>query len=243
MRRATCTMHAAMQFVFHPPNHYRILDALAAAAVPTTILGLTLSFIIQALVDSHFVLKHSLSFNGPGQGLGSRLVAHLNRRIDAEPDGITPVVCRDCRYGESISSKFRNASVTTICALLVMLAASLATFTVLPPCAPILFVEAPRPVVTDLSGKVEQVYAARGDIVRIGDPILQLDMRKMLYRKQTLQSRNHSAELQGSRAELSNMYREFHQTEVELTRLTVTSTVAGRILLVVPVANDRVQAG
>jgi len=222
-----------MQSVFRPPNHYHILDALAAAAALTTILGLTSSFIIQALVDSHFVLKQSLSFYRPGQGLGSRLVSHLNRRIDAEPDGITLVICWGCRYGENVISKFRT-SATVTCALLIMLAADLATFTVPPPSAPILFSQAPRPIVTDIVGRVEHVYVTRGDLVRVGDPILQLDMRAMLVRKLGLESRIHLAELRNARSELSKLYREFQQTEVELTRLTITTAIEGRILFVVP---------
>ena len=77
--------------------HYRLfLDALLAAVL-MTILGLTSSFFIQALVDFVFVLGRTPSLNWLGLGmllvtlaragflgLRSYLLAHLSQRIDAD---------------------------------------------------------------------------------------------------------------------------------------------------------------
>ena len=78
------------------PHSHLFLDALIAAVL-MTILGLTSSFFIQALVDFVFVLgrKPALNWLGLGMllvmlaragflGLRSHLLAHLSRRIDAE---------------------------------------------------------------------------------------------------------------------------------------------------------------
>jgi len=78
------------------PHHRLFLDALLAAVL-MTILGLTSSFFIQALVDYVFVLgqKPALNWLGLGMllvtlaragflGLRSYLLAHLSQRIDAE---------------------------------------------------------------------------------------------------------------------------------------------------------------
>src|SRR5215831_17543505 len=78
------------------PHNRLFLDALIAAVL-MTILGLTSSFFIQALVDVVFVFgrKPTLNWLGLGmllvtlaracfQGLRSYLLAHLSQRIDAE---------------------------------------------------------------------------------------------------------------------------------------------------------------
>ena len=78
------------------PHHRLFLDALIAAVL-MTILGLTSSFFIQALVDVVFVLGRTPTLNWLGLGmlfvtlaragfleLRSYLLAHLSQRIDAE---------------------------------------------------------------------------------------------------------------------------------------------------------------
>ncbi len=78
------------------PHHRLFLDALVAAVL-LTILGLTSSFFIQALVDFVFVLGRTPALNWLGLGmllvtlarvgflgLRSYLLAHLSQRIDAE---------------------------------------------------------------------------------------------------------------------------------------------------------------
>lgn len=78
------------------PHHNLFLDTLTAAVL-TTILGLTSSFFIQALVDSVFVLGRKPTLNRLGLGmllvtlsragflgLRSCLLAHLSRRIEAD---------------------------------------------------------------------------------------------------------------------------------------------------------------
>ena len=78
------------------PHYHLFLDALLAAVL-MTVLGLTSSFFIQALVDVVFILgrKPTLNWLGLGmlfvtlaragfQGLRSYLLAHLSQRIDAE---------------------------------------------------------------------------------------------------------------------------------------------------------------
>ncbi|PYR97554.1 MAG: hypothetical protein DMG15_12860 [Acidobacteria bacterium] len=77
--------------------HYRLFLGALTAAVLMTILGLTFSFFIQALVDSVFVLRRTPALNWLGLGmlvvtlaragfleLRSYLLAHLSQRIDAE---------------------------------------------------------------------------------------------------------------------------------------------------------------
>src|SRR5213593_808736 len=77
--------------------HYRLFLGALTAAVLMTVLGLTSSFFIQALVDSVFVLKRTPALNWLGLGmlvvtlaragfleLRSYLLAHLSQRIDAE---------------------------------------------------------------------------------------------------------------------------------------------------------------
>jgi ABC-type bacteriocin/lantibiotic exporter with double-glycine peptidase domain len=78
------------------PHHHLNLD-VCVAAVPPTILSLSFSFFIQALVDSFFVLEHQPTSNWLGLGMllvtlaragvfvpRSYLSAHLSWRINAE---------------------------------------------------------------------------------------------------------------------------------------------------------------
>src|SRR3989449_8406856 len=104
-------------------SHLLSLDALVAAAL-MTILGLTSSFFIQALVDFVFVLerKPALNWLGLGMllvtlaragflGLRSFLLAHLSQRIDAETVpgyhrhllGLPPTFYYSRRTGEILS--------------------------------------------------------------------------------------------------------------------------------------------
>src|SRR5438552_1521788 len=82
---------------YHPPNSRLYLDAIIAAVL-MTILTLTSSFFIQALVDSVFVLGRKPALNRLSLGmllvtvaragffgLRSYLVAHLNERIGGLP--------------------------------------------------------------------------------------------------------------------------------------------------------------
>src|SRR5207247_3615409 len=77
--------------------HYRLFLGALTAAVLITILSLTSSFFIQALVDVVFVLGRTPPLNWLGLGmlvvtlaragfleLRSYLLAHLRQRIDAE---------------------------------------------------------------------------------------------------------------------------------------------------------------
>jgi len=89
-------MGVVMRYRNFLPQHHLILDA-RVAAVLLTILGLSLSFFIQALVDSFFVLEHQPTSNWLGMGMlpvtlaragvfvpRSHLSAHLSWRINAE---------------------------------------------------------------------------------------------------------------------------------------------------------------
>jgi ABC-type bacteriocin transporter len=86
----------ARMFMLLLPHYRLFLDALLAAVL-LTILGLTSSFFIQALVDFVFVLERTPALNWLGLGmllvtlarvaflgLRSFLLAHLSQRIDAE---------------------------------------------------------------------------------------------------------------------------------------------------------------
>jgi ATP-binding cassette subfamily B protein len=83
-------------FLLFLPHYHLFLDALIAAVL-LTILGLTSSFFIQALVDFVFVLGRTPALNWLGLGmllvtlaragflaLRSHLLAHLSKRIDAD---------------------------------------------------------------------------------------------------------------------------------------------------------------
>src|SRR3989442_6024055 len=96
VRRTTCISCAVMRYRVLLPQQHLILDALFAAVL-LTILGLTSSIFIQALVDSVFVLGQKPAFNCLGLGMllvslaragffapRSYLSTHLRRRIDAE---------------------------------------------------------------------------------------------------------------------------------------------------------------
>jgi ABC-type bacteriocin/lantibiotic exporter with double-glycine peptidase domain len=85
-----------MQYRTLLPQYHLILDALFTAVL-LTILGLALSFFIQALVDSFFVPEHQPTSNSLGLGMlpvslaragifapRSYLSAHLSWRIHAE---------------------------------------------------------------------------------------------------------------------------------------------------------------
>jgi ATP-binding cassette, subfamily C, bacteriocin exporter len=89
-------MSDVMRYRTFLPHHHLILDA-PVAAVLLTILGLSFSFFIQALVDSFFVLEHQPTSNWLGLGMllvtlaragvfvpRSYLSAHLSWRINVE---------------------------------------------------------------------------------------------------------------------------------------------------------------
>lgn len=109
---------------------------------------------------------------------------------------------------------------------------------------PVITPNAASPIVARAAGRVQRVYVKGGDVVRIGDPIVQLDMRALIARKHALEVRIHQAELGSGSSGLSDLYREFHETDVELTGSTITSAVEGRILFVVSFApGERIQRG
>ena len=236
------------------PHHRLILDALFAAVL-LTILGLTSSFFIQALVDFTFVLgrKPALNWLGLGMllvtlaragflGLRSYLLAHLSPRIDAETVpgyhrhllGL-PLTFFSCRPGETGSRR----SLYALAAVL-----SLAV------CVS-LYWSARREgdrikIIAGTTGRISTLYVKEGEIVHTGDAILQLDTRDLLLKRRFLESKIHFTELGGdaARAGLGTLYHDLEQTNLDLTRLTITSPADGKIASVAPLhANEVLHAG
>ncbi len=98
---------------------------------------------------------------------------------------------------------------------------------------PILVVNEPTPVMSEITAGIEMIFGKPGDAVHIGDPLIQLDKRKLVLRKNALQTRIHEIELHHAKPSLlSPLYTELEQTEIDLERTTITSPVNGMILSV-----------
>jgi len=198
------------------PYSRLFLDA-HTAAVLMTILGLTSSFFIQVR--------------------RSRPSARLSPRIDTERvAGSHPYL---------LGLPLRPSYVL----FLISLCASLfAYFTVLDTHPPepdrLLTGTSVLPVIVEVSGRIETVYASAGAHMHTGDPIVQLDTRELLTKKRDIESRIHSFELNSSEAhsELSRLYRKLEDTRLEIGRFTVAAPSDGEILWV-GALRDRVTRG
>jgi hypothetical protein len=206
------------------PHHHSILDA-HAAAVLQMILGLTSLIFIQVLVDCIFVLGHQPTLSR------TYLLSHLCRRIRAE----TVHGHHRCPPGlpHSIVISFRSVAVLVAGAAITILFWSAYAPV---PAPDILVTHGPVAIVTEVSGRIEKVYVREGSVVRIGDPIVQLDTRDLRRKKHTIEARIHLAELDGvvDRVAVSRLYSDLHQLQVELGRCTITSPTEGNILALKP---------
>ena len=220
-----------------PHNHLN-LDEFNAAVL-LTILGLTLSFFIQALVDSCFILGRTPAFEWLGLGmeflsLSSYQSACLSRGINAE----------------AVSGHHRSppgllaGRVLCVAAILIFIGAiSLYLSTAVPISGPIVDFarDGALPVVAEVGGHIRSVYVAEGSIVNVGDPLVQLNTSALLLKKHSLESQIHFLELAHGHnvTELKNAYRDLRQTEVDLDRFTITSPVDGVITLLGSIRADQ----
>jgi hypothetical protein len=220
-----------MRYRNHLPQHRLFLDALIAA-VPA-ILGLTLSSFIQVLVDSLFVLGHKPALNRLGLGMPpamparagffasrSCLMPHLSRRIGAEA-----VACC-CGRPRGLP--------LILFSLLVITSVYFSTIDDRPPT--IAVPKFPILIVTEVGGRIQQIYVKEGSFVHEGDLVIQLDADKLLVKKLILESRIHDEEsIRFDPAyALPGLYRQLHEIQVDLGRLTITSPADGRIMSVAP---------
>ena len=92
------------------------------------------------------------------------------------------------------------------------------------------------PVMSPISGKVQLVCVKAGSSVKLGDALIELDMRDLLRHKALIESRIHIAEVNRPevRSTLSDLYGELQQTNVDLSGLTITSPADGEIISIVP---------
>lgn len=218
------------------PDHRLILDALTAAVL-LTILGLTYSTLIQALVDPIFVLGRTPALHqlrSASLDLGPCLLARLSRGTIVETE-----ICSH-RYLRGLPLAFLLTHESTlraallcgaafillaISAYLLLLHLAVAAPDKLPPtCA--------SPILSEATGHIERIYVTDGSRVHTGDPVIQLDTRHLLVRKHVVEALIHAAELGAtdSRYGLSSMYKELQQIQLDLDRFTITSPVDGEVL-------------
>ena len=83
-------------------------------------------------------------------------------------------------------------------------------------------------ITAQTTGRVAAVLVQPGAYVHIGDVLVQLDTRDLVTRRQTLIARIDLAELRHTDA--SALYRALEETNLEMTRRTITSPVSGRVV-------------
>jgi hypothetical protein len=212
-----------MRYRIPLPQHHLILDAFVAAVL-LTILRLASSLLIQALLDSVFIL-------GRKPTPRSHQLAHLSRRTTAETIG------EGDRRPRGLLRVFR---LTKPLALTFMaLAAAAGHFTLMmtniDPQPPILVSEnAIAPIVVQVGGRVEKVHVKEGSVVLVGDPVVELDTHDLLIEKRILESRIHLAERHSPeyRLPLSDVYRQIKELQVEIGQKSITSPVDGVMIFV-----------
>src|SRR5262245_6254378 len=210
-----------MSYRFLSP-HSLILDVFVAAVL-LTILGLTLFFFIQALVDYVFV---------PGRkpALRSCLLPRLSRRIKAER------VLGRHSYPLGLPLNVSLHDSRTFCALAIILGVTVSSYILtmnvaLPAPGAFRVQGGPLPIVIEVSGRIRDVYMIEGSGVHVGDVLVQLDTTDLLLRKSVLESQIHSAELNGDdvHVDLLSLYDELRQLQMDLDRHTITSPINGEI--------------
>lgn len=218
------------------PDQRLILDALTAAVL-LTILGLAFSTLIQALVDSVFVLGRTPSLNqlrSASLDLGPCLLARLSRGTIVETDLCSYRHLRGLPFAFFLTHELTPRALLLCGAAFILLVIS--AYLVLQHAA----VAAPdklsptgaSPILSEATGQIERIYVTDGSRVHTGDPVIQLDTRHLLVRKHVVESLIHAAELGAadSRYGLSGMYKELRQIQLELDRFTITSPVDGEVL-------------
>jgi multidrug resistance efflux pump len=87
-------------------------------------------------------------------------------------------------------------------------------------------------VFTQLTGKVISVPPLPGSRVRAGDILIQLDTHDLIAKRSSLLQRIDLLELHY--ADASRLYHALEQTQLDLTRLTITAPADGRIVWLLP---------
>jgi ABC-type multidrug transport system fused ATPase/permease subunit len=243
VRPAACIDTIVVQYRKLSPQHHLTLDA-RVAAVLMTILGLTSSFFIQALVDFVVVRGQIPALSRLGLGmllvmlaragffaLRSRLLAYLSRRINAE------TVRGYHRHLLGLPQTFLFSHWRFfVAATLIAVALASAFFTCAKEDVPIPAIVSydafAIPIMTDFGGRIFKVYVSESSTVRKGDPIIQLDDRDLLIQERSLESRIHWMELNAGKAssDLSRLYRKLLQVRLNLDRCTITSPSDGQIV-------------
>ena len=99
------------------------------------------------------------------------------------------------------------------------------------PPAPTIVLASARPVVAEVEGHIENIYVGEGAIVRLGDPLIQLDTRQFIRRKKALETRIHLAEVRGSNvSSLAPLYAQLLRAQLDIDRCTITSPTDGVII-------------
>ena len=99
-------------------------------------------------------------------------------------------------------------------------------------------------VTAEIGGRISSIHVWKGDFVHTGDILIQLDTRDLVLKKKSLESRIHFTELQPFRNGLDALYRDLEETNVDLTRHTITSPSDGQVISLAPLrANDVLQPG
>jgi ABC-type multidrug transport system fused ATPase/permease subunit len=224
------------------PQHHLTLDA-RVAAVLMTILGLSSSFFIQALVDFVVVRGQipALSWLGLGMllvtlaragffALRSRLLAYLSQRINAE------AVRGYHRHLPGLPQTFlfshRRFSVVATLIFAVLASAFFTCAREDVPLPAIVSYDAfAIPIMTDFGGRILKVHVKESSGVHTGDPVIQLDNHALLIQERALESRMHRAELAAKAgSDLSRLYRKLLQVRLNLDRCTITSPSDGQIV-------------
>jgi len=225
-----------MSYRFLSP-HSLILDVFVAAVL-LTILGLTLFFFIQALVDYVFVRGRKPAFR-------SCLLPRLSQRTKAER-----VLGRHSYpLGLPLNVSLNDSRI--FCALAIILGVTVSGYILtmnvaLPAPGAFRVTGGPVPIVVEVSGRIRDVYMIEGSGVHVGDVLVQLDTTDLLLRKSVLESQIHSAELHGVdvHVDLVSLYRGLRQLQMDLDRHTITSPIDGELTSLELVhSGERLHAG
>jgi len=210
-----------------PLPHSLTLDVFVAAVLLMILRLTSLSLIQRTLAFSSFLLPH------------------LTQRIDAER-----MLGRHSHpLGLPLTMSLNDSKTFCILATVLLVAASTYILTMgvsLPVPGDFRVQDGPVAVVIEVSGRIRDVYVSDGSAVHVGDVLVQLDNTDLLLKKSVLESQIHLAELHADELhpDLSNLYRELRDLQMDMDRLTITSPIDGEIeSLEVLQAGEAIEAG
>lgn len=101
----------------------------------------------------------------------------------------------------------------------------------------------PTKLIAEVGGLITRANLKEGQKVKRGDPLIQLDARELYLKQRSLQIRIHETETKPAQSsELANLYLEMERTNLEITRLTITSPTAGVISAAAPTHEGEILA-